>query len=150
MNDTKDNKRLKLIEILLIVGGIIGGFGFQNENPLIKKVIFPVFLISSLMYYLQVSNKEHARGELYSLVTSILFSGLITYPMLSGVPTSLWGQQNDRILSYFLGIGLSVVVFMNLKLKSDQEKSREFLDYLVVAFLMFLVLLALGSIPMSK
>jgi hypothetical protein len=66
--------------------------------------------------------------------------------MLSGFPTSLWGQQNDRILSYFWGIGLSLVVFMNLKLKSDQEKSRMFLDYLVVAFSMFLVLLALGSI----
>ena len=115
MNDTKDNKQLELINILLIVGGIIGGFGFQNENPLIKTVIFPVFLISSLMYYFQVSNKEHARGDLYALVTSILFSGLITYPMLSGVPNSLWGQQLSRILNYFLGIGLSVVVFMNLK-----------------------------------
>ena len=123
--DTKDNKQLKLINVLLIVGGIIGGFGFQNENPLIKKLIFPVFLISSLMYYFQLSNKEHTPGDLYSLVTSILFSG--TYPMLSGNPNSVWGQQNDRILSYFLGIGLSVVVFMNLNLNLTKKNQERFL-----------------------
>jgi hypothetical protein len=142
MNDTKDNKQLKLIDILLIVGGIIGGFGFQNGNPLIRKVIFPIFLISSLLYYFQVSNKEHG-VFLNSLFTSILFSGLITYPLISGIPYSLYGQQIDRILSCFLGIGLSEVIFINLKVKSDQEKSS-ILEYIVVAVSTFLVLVALG------
>lgn len=145
MNDTKDNKQLKVIEILLIVGGIIGGFGFQSENPLIRKVIFPIFLISSLLYYFQVSERRHTL--VFAIFTSILFSGLITYPMISGIPNSSLGQQNDKILSYILGISLSGVIFKNLNEKSGQTKSREILEYVVVAFFTFIVLLALDSIP---
>jgi len=53
MTDGEDNKQIKFIEILLIVGGIIGGLGYKNEDSSVR-LLLALFLISSLMYYFEI------------------------------------------------------------------------------------------------
>ena len=49
-DDELRERKLKFIEIILLVGGIIGGVRLQNKNNLMN-IIFVLFLISSVLYY---------------------------------------------------------------------------------------------------
>lgn len=107
-----DNKQLKFIEILLIVGGIIGGL---SENPS-NKVILAFFLISSLIYYFAVSKRNNefwANKMLFAYLVSGFFSVLITYPILSGPP--VWGNTGTMGISLIIMISLFILIFLNLK-----------------------------------
>ncbi len=119
MTDGEENRQLKFIEILLIVGGIIGGLGYKNEDSSIR-FILAVFLISSLVYYFEVSNPRYA--QFFAFLTSAFFSVLVTYPLISLSRTSLLGSDMDKLLGYLLGISLFIVIFLNLQEKSEQIK----------------------------
>ncbi len=75
----------QFIEILLIVGGIIGAL---SDNPL-NKVILALFLIFSLLYYLLSDSRSK---KVAAIFTSFFFSVLITNPILSGPPVAV-GQK---------------------------------------------------------
>jgi len=121
MTDGEDNKQIKFIEILLIVGGIIGGLGYKNEDSSVR-LLLALFLISSLMYYFEISNKRN--NKIFAFFTSILFSVLITYPVLLGSTTSFLGHVIDIILDHFLAYGLFIIIFLNLRERSEQEESK--------------------------
>ena len=92
MFDIKKRKaeKLKIIEILLIIGGIIGGIRASGTDS----TIFGLFLCSSLFYYFLVSHFEYEINKppvsvflLLSAITAISFSILLiqifTIPYLS-------------------------------------------------------------------
>lgn len=121
MTDCEDNKKIKFIEILLIVGGIIGGLGYKNEDSSVR-FLLALFLISALMYYFEISNQRI--NNLFAFFTSVLFSVLITYPVISGSTTSFLGHSFDKILDHILAYGLFSSIFLNLLEKSEQKKSK--------------------------
>ena len=55
-DDELRERKLKFIEILLIVGGIVGGIQLKSGNNQMN-VLFGLFLVSSIFYYFLVSNK---------------------------------------------------------------------------------------------
>jgi len=126
MADSEDKKQLKFIEILMVVGGIIGGLGFKSGESSIRFML-TLFLMSSLMYYHEVSNQQYGK-QLYAMLTSSLFSGLITYPLMSSTPAlSLWGPSYpkfDVITNYIMAIFLFCIIFKNLEKKSGQESGK--------------------------
>lgn len=133
MADSEDKKQLKFIEILMVVGGIIGGLGFKSEDFSIR-FLLTVFLISSLMYYYEISNKLHLKYQLinlFAMLTSSMFSGLITYPLRSSPPDliSFWGSSYPSFIkdiNSIMAISLFYIIFINLQEKSGQVKSKIF------------------------
>lgn len=134
MTKGEDKKQLKFIEILLLVGSIIGGLGYRSEDPSVR-IILVLFLISSLMYYFEVSNQKN--DKIFAFFTSILFSGLITYPLIPITPASVsfWGPRFssfNNILNYIMAISLFYVIYNNL-----QEKSK---GYVILIGMVFTIL----------
>ncbi|MBI4344972.1 MAG: hypothetical protein HY555_05270 [Euryarchaeota archaeon] len=64
-------KKLKLIEILLIVGGIIGGLRIKEDDPM--NTVFGLFLLMSIVYYLMVSNPKK---NVVSTAQKAIFAGI--------------------------------------------------------------------------
>jgi len=67
-------------------------------------------------------NKRNTK--IFAFFTSILFSVLITYPVLLGSTTSFLGHDIDIILDHFLAYGLFIIIFLNLRERSEQEESK--------------------------
>ncbi len=141
MTDSRDKKQLKFIEILLIIGGIIGGLGYKSENSLIRTIL-ALFLISSLMYYSRVYNQK--KVGTYAFYISVLFPVLITYPLISGTSPFLGGPYFRKILGYIIAAGLFYAIFGILQEKSGQLKSR---SYIIGMLFTVLSLIGLDSIP---
>ncbi len=120
--------KIKVIEMLLIIGSIIGSLGLKGDESKIK-VVMGLFLISSLMYYFDVSNRRN--GNYYALLTSIFFPVLITVPILSGPSVLFLGRDIHVISSYILAIGLFWGVLNNLQEKSSQSKARTILIFII-------------------
>jgi len=144
MTDVEDNIKIKFIEILLIVGGIIGGLGYKSEDSSVR-LLLALFLISALMYYFEISNQKI--NNLFAFFTSVLFSVLITYPILSGSAISFLGHSIDIILGHFLAYGLFIIIFLNLRDKSEQEKSKTnlYFIFLIGSFITSIALIWLEN-----
>lgn len=138
MTEIEGNKQLKFIEILLIVGGIIGGLGYGSENSSVR-LILALFLISSLTYYLYVPDQN----MIISLLTSGLFSVLITYPIISLSKPSILGHDIDIIISYILAIVLFIMILKNLQVKSEQKISTNVM--IVSVIILIIILFGLNS-----
>lgn len=128
MVESEDKKQLKFIEILLIVGGIIGGLEFKSGD---SSSLLTLFLISSLMYYYLVSNPplKELYKRIFAIITSILFAALITVPLMSSTPAtiSFWGPSYPKfniITNYIGAICLSALIFINLQDKSELESGK--------------------------
>lgn len=115
MFDINDNEvrkiRLKLIEILLIIGGIIGGIGLKNEIYWMS-AFFVLFLISAIFYYMIVSNKlveNHILLLFFALFVAICFSIIVIIPFFRNI---------DNVIIYKLAppllLILSVAIFLAL------------------------------------
>lgn len=141
MTDSRDEKQLKFIEILLIIGGIIGGLGFKSENSLIR-ITLALFLISSLLYYSRVYNQKE--GGIFAFYISVLFPVLITYPLILGTSPFWGGPYFRKILGYIIAAGLFYVIFGILQEKSGQVKSR---IYIIGILFTVLSLIGFDSIP---
>ncbi len=129
MTDDEDERQLKFIEILLIVGGIIGSLGDKSENSSIR-FILAVFLISSLMYYYAVSNPHLRYKKIFKKVsanlTSIFFAILIVYPLIFSTPDliSFWGSSYpvfNVVITSIEAFFLSILIFINLQEKSEVD-----------------------------
>ncbi len=147
MTDSEDNKQIKFIEILLIVGGIIGGLGFKNDDSSIR-FILALFLISSLLYYYTVSDQFKFK-VVYANLTSILFSVLITYPLILGKPIFFMGTDIHKYAAYIIASGLFYLIFINLQEKSGQVESGKISKtILIIGFILTLMTLNwLDTIP---
>jgi uncharacterized membrane protein (UPF0136 family) len=104
-------QKLKFIEILLIVGGIIGGLRLQDKNDLIN-IVFGLFLIGSLLYYITISNNKINSNALTFAIASASFgfSAIAILPfILQGI--SLFYSAFIMILWFVL----SVLIYRNLE-----------------------------------
>ncbi len=111
-------RKLKFIEILLVVGGIIGGLRLQNEDDPMN-MIFGLFLIGSLLYYFMLSNtKINSKAASSSILigfimaiifTSFGFSAIAILPFIIKGITSLFGGL--IMIIWFL---LSILIFISL------------------------------------
>jgi hypothetical protein len=73
-NEKIRERKLKFIEILLIVGGIIGGIRLKQGDPLNQT--FGAFLIVSILYYSLVSNLKEDTVSKNKVFFNILFFSL--------------------------------------------------------------------------
>lgn len=111
-------QKLKFIEILLVVGGIIGGLRLQNENDPMN-ITFGLFLMGSLVYYFMLSNtKINSRAVSRSVLigfimaisfTSFGFSAIAILPFIIKGIISLIGG-----LIMIIWLLLSVLIFISL------------------------------------
>ncbi len=114
-DDELRERKLKFIEILLIVGGIVGGIQLKNGNDQMN-VLFGLFLVSSILYYFlvshkMVSNKWHSQIAIkcsMALISSC-FSGLAISPFILESISIFYA-----IVIFLLFIVLIVLVFLAL------------------------------------
>lgn len=107
--DTR-NKKLRLIEVLLIFGGMVGGFKIEKNEAMLP--VFGVFLIAAMMYYFVMSRAVPGTRYLNYLVAAISvfvsagFSAII-FPLFPGI-TLLQGTSG-----IFWAL-LTILIFVNL------------------------------------
>ncbi|MGB8218349.1 MAG: hypothetical protein WCE94_13705 [Candidatus Methanoperedens sp.] len=125
-NEIREQK-LKFIEILLVVGGIIGGLRFQNENDPMN-ILLGLFITGSLLYYFTISNPK-----IYSVAvstftsisiiigttfTSFCFSAIAILPFISrgifALYPSFYGGLLYGVLIIFLWFFISIFTFKSL------------------------------------
>jgi len=121
-DDEFRERKLKFIEILLIVGGIVGGIQLKNGNDQMN-VLFGLFLVSSILYYFlvsnkMVSNKWPSQIAIYWSMAFIssCFSGLAISPFILEKISILYA-----IMIFFLFIALMVLVFLALYIGKKEE-----------------------------
>ncbi|MEK6977178.1 MAG: hypothetical protein AABX40_02100 [Candidatus Hydrothermarchaeota archaeon] len=111
-------KKLKLIEILLIVGGIIGGLRIKEDDPM--NTVFGLFLLMSIVYYLTVSNPKK---NVVSATQKAIFAGIsiaigISFSAIALVPFILKGVPVPHAVLlytvYVFWIGLSILITKSL------------------------------------
>ena len=111
-------KKLKLIEILLIVGGIIGGLRLKEDDPM--NTAFGLFLLMSIVYYLMVSNPKK---NVISTAQKAIFAGIsvaigISFSAIALVPFILKGVPVPHAvllyMVYVFWIGLSLLITKSL------------------------------------
>lgn len=109
-DDELRERKLKFIEIILLVGGIIGGVRLQNKNDLMN-IIFVLFLISSVLYYFLVSNKIDVKisFEIAIILIALGFSVIAIGPLIY-----VGMQPTYTIALIFLSIVLGFFVFIAL------------------------------------
>ena len=114
-DDELRERKLKFIEILLIVGGIVGGIQLKNGNDQMN-VLFGLFLVSSILYYIIVSNKMDSNKWHFQIaikwsmaLISSCFSGLAISPFIL---EKMWNYYTIVIFSLFAV--LTVLVFLAL------------------------------------
>lgn len=109
-NDEVRKIRLKLIEILLIIGGIIGGIELKSEIN-VMNFFFVLFLVFAIYYYIIVSNKIVKPIELIflALVVAIFFSIIIMIPFYRNIDNMIIAALVPPLL-----LILSVVIFAAL------------------------------------
>lgn len=126
-DDELRERKLKFIEILLIVGGIVGGIQLKNGNDLIN-FLFGLFLVSSILYYIIVSNKMDSNKWHFQIAIkwsmafiSSCFSGLAISPFILESISIFYG-----IVIFLLFIVLTVLVFLALYIgrKEEIEESK--------------------------
>lgn len=147
MTDDDDKKQLKFIEILLIVGGIIGGLGYKSEDSSIR-FLLALFLMSSLTYYFVVSTpNELFGGKVFRIIfrngfadmTSIFFAVLIVNPLMFSTPAiiSFWGSGylKFNMTTNLIGAAcFAELIFINL-----QEKSKIDFGKMLKLLLIFII-----------
>lgn len=115
INDDEVRKiRLKLIEILLIIGGIIGGIELKSEINWMS-IFFVPFFTFAIYYYILVSNKimEKYSAILFALGVAICFSIIVMIPfyrIIDNVNTPAF----VRLLFWILVVLLLVAIFAAL------------------------------------
>ena len=157
MADHEDKKQLKFIEILLVVGGIIGSLGIKSEDSSIR-LILTLFLICSLMYYYMVSNqlyKKKLYRKVFANLTSILFAVLITSPLISSTPEliSFWGSSYpifNIITNCIMAVCLSILIFLNLQDKSEVEFGKSFNFLIIIIINSILILITFNWLTASS
>jgi len=118
VDQKKIKQRLKFVEILLIVGGILGSLGLENEET----ILLILFLISSLSYYTTVSN-FHKNSEWTKFV--IFIEGSTTAILFSSIAISL--VKSDVIpdsMNITLGGLLVVIILRELGFYDHLTKKR--------------------------
>lgn len=123
VNDDEVRKiRLKLIEILLIIGGIIGGIELKSEINWIS-IPFVLFLIFAIYYYVLVSNKlveERILFAIYPLFVAICFSIIVIIPFFRNI---------DNVIKFTLVslelLILSMFIFFALYQDFSEDKNMK-------------------------
>lgn len=113
--------KLKLIEILLIIGGIIGGIELTNEIYWMS-TFFVLFLTSAIFYYILVSNKIMGKYSaiLFAFVVAISFSIIVIIPFFRNI---------DNVITYTFAppllLILLVVIFAALYQDFSEDKNMK-------------------------
>jgi hypothetical protein len=121
-DDVLRERKLKFIEIVLIVGGIIGSIQLKNENYGMN-IVFGLFLIGSILYYFSVSNKIDSK--------SIQISVIITAPSFSAIAIMQFFHKGMPLFYgvsiFLLFIALAFLIGSSLYLgrRKEIEKLRE-------------------------
>jgi len=108
--DTR-NKKMRLIEVLLIFGGMVGGFKIEKKDALLP--VFGMFLIAAMMYYFMLSRAVPGTRYLNHLVAVISvfvsagFSAMTVLPLFPSI-TFLQGTSG-----IFWAL-LTLLIFVNL------------------------------------
>ncbi len=107
------NQKMKLIEILLIVGSILAAFKIPSDMIW----LFMIFILFSILYYIHIQQKKVGHLELTSIFVSASFVGIITYNFAVSVITAAPNYFDFWIIVtliyYFLFTGLLYRVLTN-------------------------------------
>ncbi len=127
INDEKiRDKQIRFIEILLIIGGIIGGTQIKDtadSNPEISGLIYTSwgsFLIGSLVYYITVANLQ-PKGDLFFAYFFIsIFSAAFGFAIIALLPYMNMEFPQEGLI----GFGLFIFILVSLALYGGREKDN--------------------------
>jgi len=113
----KDKDKTKLIEILLIVGGILSVFKLNIQMLL----FFILFLLFSLIYYISLNSKLWREGLPYKIPSPYKLSSIIVSLTFSAVASSILAEAMAnsgiwmaRITSSAYYVTFSLVLYLAL------------------------------------
>ena len=124
MPDITDSKikdrKLRFIEILLIVGGLIAGLRLKADDPMV--LVFGFFLVMSMIYYFGVSSlpenttSENQKSALKFTATlvALTFSAIATLPFILKITISPLCALLYTLAILVLWIVLAIFVARNL------------------------------------
>ncbi len=102
--DTQRDQKLKFIEILFIVGGIVASLNIENLKNSNSSSHFGFFLMLSLIYYFTISNSNSP----YSVKNSdVVF---IAFVLISAAIAYLFSKL---VFSFFMGGLLEEITFLS-------------------------------------
>lgn len=121
-NKEMRERKLKFIEILLIVGGIVGGTRISNQS-IIMNIVFGFFILGSILYYITVSNKLDSKIIRFEMYISMSFIA-IGFSAISISPFTYKGISifNTIIIA---ALGISLVFLIFLALYGSAEETTE-------------------------
>ena len=109
-NKEMRERKVKLIEILLIVGGIVGGIRIDNQNTILN-LVFGSFILCTMFYYIIVSNKLDSKIIYFAMygamfIIAICFSVIAILPLIDeGLPLIIYAAAT------FLCVLLVILIF---------------------------------------
>lgn len=81
-NDDMREDKLRFIEILLIVGGLIGSIRLQNASDNMN-ILFGTFLIGSVLYYFMINDRQGPKSVTMAiLLVAPTFSAIAILPFM--------------------------------------------------------------------
>lgn len=99
------DRKLKFIEILLIVGGILGGLRIEKDDSM--NAVLGVFLVGSLLYYFTVSDLP--KNSMLIIISAIFiapsFAAIAILPFINPGISVIYGR-----MIYVLWVVLSLLV----------------------------------------
>ena len=124
-DDELRDRKIKFVEILLLIGGIIGGVSLQKENDPMN-MVFGFFLLGSVLYYFVVSNKMDIKTTFLKI--SLVFSSILTAAGFSGLAIVPFIHNGISIpyavVILLLYFALTILIFLALY-QGIRKKNRK-------------------------
>jgi hypothetical protein len=102
------DKKIKLIELLLIVGAILAAFNLPPQHIL----LFMLFVLFSIWYYIEVQTGNET-GLILTIIAAFVatsFVGIITYNIVICLIDSIYNVSN--LISIIFVLIISIVYYL--------------------------------------
>lgn len=120
MKEKEAEKKLRLVEMLLLIASILFALGKFDTNQFLFQVSFFSFLISAILYHIIASINE--MNSYIACLVAVTFSLIISDTLATIISPSVWWRLFIIFLYFFVFVGL-------LSLTLNEEKTiRKFLE----------------------
>ena len=126
-NDKERENQKRFIEILLIIGGLIGGSQIKESvsmNPDLNNIIYGAwgsFLIGSLYYYVTISKLQPIHPFFFAMFYISIFSVSFGFTVLGLLPF-MNAQTIPTSNGMLYGMGVVIFSIISLGLYGGREK----------------------------
>lgn len=125
--DIKEEK-LRFIEVLLTVGGIIGAIRIKPEDHWMNAIL-GVFLVGSLLYFFQISTPRYSKVAIFlsALLSSFFFPFIAVSPLISWNPETYYESISNLsipVISATLFLFILINLLRGLIFREDSHSGK--------------------------